>query len=162
MAERLENDGGQMEAASRRPLWVAALAALLTAALLTLIGILSLLAYETAGCERCIGPPTPLTFEWWAGVARKLPYVAFVAVAYAMSLTAIIFSLEHRAHRPRLLWPLAGILAMVPVACIWIVWVATGVEANPAWVYFLPIACMAVIGMISGAVAGAARKGPRA
>ena len=162
MAERLEIDGGQTEAPPRRPLWLAALAALLTAVFAALSGIMMVDAYFDAQipvfCDHCIRSPAPLTFAWWAYVAPFLPYIASGAVAYAASLLAITAYPERRPARRRLPWPLAGVLAMAPLACFWVVMGIIKPPYDPAMAFSLLFAILAVIGLIGGAVAGAVRR----
>ena len=158
MADGLENDGGQIAAPQGRPLWVAALAAALTAVFVALIGILIFLVSENdrmAGCDGCILAPDPLTFEWWAFVAPLLPYIVFVAVVFAVSLMAIMAFLERRPSPRRLPWFLAGVLAVAPLACVWLVINIIEPPADPARAFSVPFVCLVVIGLIGGAVAGA-------
>jgi hypothetical protein len=164
MAEGFENAGVRMGVPPHRPLWVASLAAALTATFVAFACILIFYAYDNAKvrCDHCVPALNLFTFEWWADVAVIFPYLAGVTIAYAVSLFAILVCLERRPMSRRLPWPLVGVLAMVPSACIWIVLIASKDPVAPIRTSAIPFVCMAVMGMIGGWVAGAVRRDRRA
>lgn len=169
MADECTNDGVDRAAGVRRPLWAAGLAGLVTATLLAWIVILSWVAYDNARLDDAhmfegdgnVRPAAPFTSDWWASAALAFPKIALVALAYAVPLMAIIALGERRHSRSRLVWPLAGGLAMAPLACAWIVLAASSPHIVPAHAVFGPVMVLVAIGMLGAGAAAAIRNGSR-
>jgi hypothetical protein len=169
MLEGSERDGGDVERRPQRPLWLAGLAALLTASLLAWIIILAWGAYDYARLDeghmfeddRQVRPAAPFTLDWWPNALLAFSRIAAFALAYALPLMAIIAFVERGSDGLRFGWPMAGAAAMAPLICAVILLAAGSHFAVPPLDFIAPILLLLLVGMAGGAAAAAVRNGPR-
>lgn len=151
-----------------RPLWLAWLTSWLTSVTLGWLLLLVYLEWDNARLDeghvfeegKFVRPPAPFTLDWIEDAALMHPKLLLIGLGYAIPMIFLIALLERIDERSPIVWYLAGAVAAVPLAIVWLA-LATLLPPHPIpWTeHLVPPLILVLLGLAGGGAAGLVRNG---
>lgn len=152
----------------RRPLWLAWLASWLTSVTMGWLALLVYIELDNARLDEghvfeeghFVRPPALFTLDWIEDAALMHPKLLLIGLGYAIPMIFLIALLERIDERSAIGWYLAGAVAAVPLAIVWLA-LATLLPPHPIpWTeHLVPPLILILLGLAGGGAARLVRNG---